>query len=172
MKPPSTAEDDDWNPEPRRWKKQAHLMWDNLNMHRFASTFSQTVGASDAANYNSVVRKPTDLIALKRTIENGAVRNVFEMHRDALLMLLNATMYNSSDSELYPRAAAMAKDVENIVAQFKNTQLLLKTTPSTSASSSSSSRRRGGGGDSETSSSRKRSAAEDASGGSTKKRRK
>ena len=52
-----------------------------------------------------------DLTTIKRNIDSGFIRNVHAFERDIYLMLMNATMYNSSDHEIHQRTLEMEVDV-------------------------------------------------------------
>ena len=70
--------------------------------------------------------RPMDLNSIKKNVESGHIRTTEEFERDLMLMFFNATMYNSSDHEVYKLTRDMAEDTEKILRDYKNAQMLLK----------------------------------------------
>ncbi|XP_067103218.1 bromodomain-containing protein 8 isoform X3 [Osmerus mordax] len=125
------------------WKKAIMLVWRAAANHRYASVFLQPVSDDIAPGYHSIVHRPMDLSAIKKSIESGQIRTTAEFQRDIMLMFQNAVMYNSSDHDVFHMALEMQRDVLEHVQQFLATQLIMQT--SESAVSTKSLRGREGG---------------------------
>ena len=98
--PTDTKVNDDMTAsELKSWKKQALMLWNDMTMHRFSHMLMNPVNGS-TPGYSSCVFRPTDLTSIKRQIEAGSLRNITEFQREIYLMLLNASMFNTSDSEV------------------------------------------------------------------------
>ena len=63
--------------------------------------------------------RPTDLSAIKKSIENGSTRTNTEFHRDVALMFLNSVFYNPCDNEVHRLAKEML-DESNSIIQVDN----------------------------------------------------
>ncbi|KAM9414006.1 bromodomain-containing protein 8-like isoform 2-T2 [Salvelinus alpinus] len=112
------------------WKKAIMLVWRAAANHRYASVFLQSVSEDIAPGYHSIVHRPMDLSAIKKSIEAGQIRTTAEFQRDIMLMFQNAVMYNSSDHDVFHMALEMQRDVLEHVQQFLATQLIMQTSES------------------------------------------
>ncbi|KAM9513447.1 bromodomain-containing protein 8-like isoform 1-T1 [Salvelinus alpinus] len=112
------------------WKKAIMLVWRAAANHRYASVFLQSVSDDIAPGYHSIVHRPMDLSAIKKSIEAGQIRTTAEFQRDIMLMFQNAVMYNSSDHDVFHMALEMQRDVLEHVQQFLATQLIMQTSES------------------------------------------
>lgn len=81
---------------------------------------------ADAPDYLDIVFRPMDLNSIKRNVESGHIRTTEDFERDLMLMFFNATMYNSSDHEVYNLTRDMHEDTEKILTDYKKAQLLMK----------------------------------------------
>ena len=68
-----------------------------------------------APGYSNVVYRPMDLTTIKKNIENGNIKTTKEFQRDITLMFTNASMYNSSNHDVYKIVLEMYKEVMNNV---------------------------------------------------------
>ncbi|XP_068571923.1 bromodomain-containing protein 8 isoform X5 [Cebidichthys violaceus] len=112
------------------WKKAIMLVWRAAANHRYANVFLQPVTDEIAPGYHSIVQRPMDLAAIKKSIETGLIRNTAEFQRDIMLMFQNAVMYNSLDHDVYHMALEMQRDVLEQIQQFLATQLIMETSES------------------------------------------
>ena len=110
----------------RAWKKSIILVWNQISQHKNANLFVNAVTEADAPDYRDIVFRPMDLNSIKRNVESGHIRTTEEFERDLMLMFFNATMYNSSDHEVYKLTKDMHEDTEKILTDYKNAQLLMK----------------------------------------------
>ncbi|XP_056267605.1 bromodomain-containing protein 8-like isoform X2 [Pseudoliparis swirei] len=112
------------------WKKAIMLVWRAAANHRYANVFLQPVTHEIAPGYHSIVQRPMDLAAIKKSIETGVIRTTAEFQRDIMLMFQNAVMYNSLDHDVYHMALEMQRDVLEQIQQFLATQLIMETAES------------------------------------------
>ncbi|XP_059208433.1 bromodomain-containing protein 8 [Centropristis striata] len=112
------------------WKKAIMLVWRAAANHRYANVFLQPVTDEIAPGYHSIVQRPMDLAAIKKSIETGLIRTTAEFQRDIMLMFQNAVMYNSLDHDVYHMALEMQRDVLEQIQQFLATQLIMETSES------------------------------------------
>ncbi|XP_068456358.1 bromodomain-containing protein 8 isoform X2 [Clinocottus analis] len=112
------------------WKKAIMLVWRAAANHRYANVFLQPVTHEIAPGYHSIVQRPMDLAAIKKSIETGLIRTTAEFQRDIMLMFQNAVMYNSLDHDVYHMALEMQRDVLEQIQQFLATQLIMETSGS------------------------------------------
>ncbi|XP_034407031.1 bromodomain-containing protein 8 [Cyclopterus lumpus] len=112
------------------WKKAIMLVWRAAANHRYANVFLQPVTHEIAPGYHSIVQRPMDLAAIKKSIETGLIRTTAEFQRDIMLMFQNAVMYNSLDHDVYHMALEMQRDVLEQIQQFLATQLIMETSDS------------------------------------------
>ena len=110
----------------RAWKKSIILVWNQISQHKNANLFVNAVTEADAPDYRNIVFRPMDLNSIKRNVESGHIRTTEEFERDLMLMFFNATMYNSSDHEVYKLTRDMHEDTEKILTDYKNAQRLMK----------------------------------------------
>ncbi|KAL3042961.1 hypothetical protein OYC64_020804 [Pagothenia borchgrevinki] len=112
------------------WKKAIMLVWRAAANHRYANVFLQPVSDEIAPGYHSIVQRPMDLAAIKKSIETGVIRTTAEFQRDIMLMFQNAVMYNSLDHDVYHMALEMQRDVLEQIQQYLATQLIMETSES------------------------------------------
>ncbi|XP_063750405.1 bromodomain-containing protein 8 isoform X2 [Eleginops maclovinus] len=112
------------------WKKAIMLVWRAAANHRYANVFLQPVTDEIAPGYHSIVQRPMDLAAIKKSIETGLIRTTAEFQRDIMLMFQNAVMYNSLDHDVYHMALEMQRDVLEQIQQYLATQLIMETSES------------------------------------------
>ncbi|KAJ1911895.1 hypothetical protein IWQ60_009918 [Tieghemiomyces parasiticus] len=129
-----TAEQRDRDKKLKNWKKLIGMIWRNIANHRAASLFEGPIKAQDAPGYHDLIKRPIDLKAIRLRIRDDKITTTDEFHRDILLMLMNALMYNSEDSEVYQMTLEMYEAAEDIIATFKNSEAF-SSRPSGSAGS-------------------------------------
>jgi len=118
----SSEEDRDY----RAWKKSIILVWSQISQHKNANLFANAVTEADAPDYRDIVFRPMDLNSIKKNVESGHIKTTEEFERDLMLMFFNATMYNSSDHEVYKLTVDMHRDTQKILVDYKSAQLLQK----------------------------------------------
>merc|ERR1719481_790344 len=118
----STEEDRDY----RAWKKSIILVWSQISQHKNANLFANAVTEADAPDYRDIVFRPMDLNSIKKNVESGHIKTTEEFERDLMLMFFNATMYNSSDHEVYKLTVDMHRGTQKILVDYKSAQLLQK----------------------------------------------
>lgn len=75
------------NPDPKTWRKQAMTLWKDMDLHRFAMTFSQvarTVPAGENDLYNGTVLQQRDMNSIKKDIANEKVRIMVLLYQEQL----------------------------------------------------------------------------------------
>eukprot|EP00094_Tigriopus_californicus_P004048 TCALIF_03899-PA protein Name:"Similar to BRD8 Bromodomain-containing protein 8 (Homo sapiens)" AED:0.39 eAED:0.40 QI:0/0/0/0.5/1/1/2/0/779 len=82
------------------FKNQGLLILNNIQTHQFALTFETAMSAKSAPDYPNIILRPMDLKTIKSNLEAGTVSNMHEMFRDLSLMLLNATMFSPTGSQV------------------------------------------------------------------------
>jgi len=108
------------------WKKAAIMLWKQIADHKYASIFMNPVKDEHAKSYSTVIKEPMDLARVRKRIDQGIIRNSQSLQRDLLLIFQNAMMYNSSKTEIYRMAFEMEKDVNQQVADFIGTRMMVK----------------------------------------------
>jgi len=63
---------------------------------------------------------------IRRKIEAGLIKDGPTLHRELLHLFQNAMMYNSSSSEVYRMAFEMQRDVNEQVADFIGTRMIIQ----------------------------------------------
>lgn len=121
----STVNDDDR--DYRAWKKSILLTWREISSHKNASLFQKPITEEHAPGYRSLIFRPTDLSAIKKSIENGSTRTNTEFHRDVALMFLNSIFYNPCDNEVHRLAKEMLDESNSIIQEHFNAQLLAQS---------------------------------------------
>ncbi|CAH0404115.1 unnamed protein product [Chilo suppressalis] len=109
---PESPSGTDAEREHRLWKKSVMLVYSRLCAHKYASLFLRPISDEEAPGYSTVIKRPMDLSAIRRNIENGVIRTTAEFQRDVLLMLSNALMYNSSEHSVYTMAKEMHEEAQ------------------------------------------------------------
>ncbi|RUS69833.1 hypothetical protein EGW08_022402 [Elysia chlorotica] len=111
----------------KQWKKSIMLVWRAAATHKYANVFLHPVTNDIAPGYHSVVLRPMDLSTIKKNVETGVIRTTVDFQRDMMLMFTNATMYNSSDHNVFKMAKEMYDDVMQHLEQYVNTQMMMQT---------------------------------------------
>lgn len=83
-----------------------------------------------ARSYSTCVKQPMDLQRVRKRIENGEISDSNSLQRDLLLIFQNAMMYNSSKTDIYRMAFEMQRDVNQQVADFIGTRMMVKSNES------------------------------------------
>ncbi|CBY38075.1 unnamed protein product [Oikopleura dioica] len=102
------------------------LLWKQIAEHKYASVFKNPVKDSKAKSYSICIKSSTDLMQIRRKIEAGLIKNGPTLHRELLHLFQNAMMYNSSSSEVYRMAFEMQRDVNEQVADFIGTRMIIQ----------------------------------------------
>jgi len=108
------------------WKKAAIMLWKQIADHKHASKFMNPVTDEIANKYSTVIKEPMDLNRVRKRIDQGVIRNSLSLQRDLLLIFQNAMMYNSSKTDIYRMALEMERDVNQQVADFIGTQMMVE----------------------------------------------
>ncbi|KAJ1982034.1 hypothetical protein H4R33_005109 [Dimargaris cristalligena] len=106
----------------KNWKKLIFMIWQDIANHRSASLFTIPIKAQDAPGYYDIIKRPIDLKTIRLRIRDDKITTTDEFHRDILLMLQNALMYNSEDSEVYQMTLEMLYAAEDIIGNFKTSE--------------------------------------------------
>eukprot|EP01134_Creolimax_fragrantissima_P003470 CFRG3470T1 len=122
--PQSEDEDvavDSGNKRQKTTRRLLHSLLRDIMNHKYANTFLKPVNASEAPNYFSIVRRPMDLVSIKKRIDDGTISSAVEFRRDLMLVFTNAMMYNESDHDVYIMAHDMKADVIEQLQMFVTT---------------------------------------------------
>ncbi|KAK6475838.1 bromodomain-containing protein 8-like [Huso huso] len=92
-------------------KKILRQTWNVIASHKYAYMFLKPVNEKFAPEYYRVVKRPMDLLTLKRRVAKGLVDTLEGFQGEVMLMFQNAMMYNDPDSEVYRRAVSMQGDI-------------------------------------------------------------
>ncbi|KAJ3290090.1 hypothetical protein HDU79_003506 [Rhizoclosmatium sp. JEL0117] len=103
--------------EKRRFKKTCMMIWSKLAEHRYGNVFTR---AEKSPFYLSVIKNPINLTVIKNRIRDGEISTMEEFHRDILLMLANAVMFNDEGSEIAEMAKTLRVFVETELATLEN----------------------------------------------------
>lgn len=112
------------------WKKSAIMLWKQIADHKYASVFMNPVTDEIARSYSTCIKQPMDLWSVRKRIESGSIPNSKSLQRDLLLIFQNAMMYNSSRTDIYRMAFEMERDVNQQVADFIGTRMMVKSNQS------------------------------------------
>ncbi|XP_077291793.1 bromodomain containing 8 isoform X2 [Arctopsyche grandis] len=160
----STSEQDK---DYRIWKKSVSLALNRLCALKYASLFLRPITDEQAPGYSQAIKKPMDLSTIRRNIDLGVIKTTQEFHRDVLLMLTNALMYNRTDHRVYTMAQDTIREAISEInlllqaqahAAAQTPTLSRLTRPPRPASRSAGTplkRKRGGGSDTPTSKKRR-----------------
>ncbi|KAI9088025.1 hypothetical protein DFS34DRAFT_481208 [Phlyctochytrium arcticum] len=91
------------------WKKTVNFILAKIADHRYGNVFSTPVKEE---GYGAVVKQPMSLDLVRARVRKGITTTTPAFHRDLLLMLANAIMYNSEDSEVFGMALEMKAFVD------------------------------------------------------------
>lgn len=119
---PATPEPTEEEKEHLAWKKSVLGVLGRIMQHKHAHHFTAPVSEVVAPDYRDMVYRPMDLGSIKTNIESGHINNTEGMLRDIHLMLLNAIMYSSSDSEIFARTVVMQTDTYKLLNDFTSSQ--------------------------------------------------
>lgn len=114
---PASSDDRDY----RSWKKSILLLYNSLAGHRCASIFAKPITDEQAPNYSQLILQPMDLQSLKRNIDSGQIRNIFDFQLYVMRMCYNAIFYNINDDVICERAKEMLNDALQQIAEFSVT---------------------------------------------------
>lgn len=117
--PVSPASSDDR--DHRSWKKSILLLYSSLSGHKCASIFAKPITDEQAPNYSQLILQPMDLQSLKRNIDSGQIRNIFEFQIYVMRMCYNAIFYNINDDVICERAKEMLHDALTQINEFSLT---------------------------------------------------
>ncbi|XP_061473649.1 bromodomain-containing protein 8-like [Rhineura floridana] len=93
------------------FKKTLLSIWKMVAGHRYSGPFLKPVSEKQAPGYKDVVKRPTDLSTIKRSLSKGQIQNMVQFQRDLMLMFQNAVMYNSSNHHIHRIAVEMQREV-------------------------------------------------------------
>ncbi|OQS00052.1 histone acetyltransferase [Thraustotheca clavata] len=97
--------------EPGSLKAQLQTLWKSLSNHRSAWPFHEPVDTTLVIDYLDIVKKPIDLSAIQKRIEDNVYPNKAAFKADLDLMCENCMLYNSSETNYYKAA----KDLQEYI---------------------------------------------------------
>eukprot|EP00123_Amoebidium_parasiticum_P013564 comp22029_c0_seq1/m.31968 comp22029_c0_seq1/g.31968 ORF comp22029_c0_seq1/g.31968 comp22029_c0_seq1/m.31968 type:complete len:814 (-) comp22029_c0_seq1:24-2465(-) len=101
-------------------KKMLMEVWGTMRHHKHANMFLRPAKANPNApfSYSDVVRRPVDLVKLRKMIEEGEVNTLVELERNAMLMFANALMFNPVGTSVYELTVEMRRDAKESFELF------------------------------------------------------
>ncbi|KAI9209662.1 uncharacterized protein BJ171DRAFT_484660 [Polychytrium aggregatum] len=96
----------------KAWKRTALMIWSKIADHRCGNVFMHPVKKEHVPDYFDIIKQPMNLATIKNRIRDGEITTNAEFHRDLLLILNNARLYNREDSEIYKHTTEMNDYVE------------------------------------------------------------
>ena len=86
------------------WRKKILLILRELSLHKKGFLFTKTVKDSDAPGYSEIIKRPVSLNGIKVAIKEGKLCSNAQVHKELLLMILNALTYNPPKSTVHQSA--------------------------------------------------------------------
>ena len=103
---------------PQQRKLLLRTVWTNISNHRCGSIFKKPITEHEAPGYHESVLRAMDLQTIKRRVEDGSIHTTRDFLRDLYLMVHNALMYNSSDSDIAQYALDIREEITRLVTEF------------------------------------------------------
>ncbi|XP_075147813.1 bromodomain containing 8 [Haematobia irritans] len=143
------SSDRDESRDSRTYKKSLLSIYNVLQNSKHASTIQRIV-TDDTSAYKleNICLKPIDFVGIKRNIESGNTRTVYELQRDVLLMCQNALFLTKTSSSTTKIILAFQQECQNIrefMPNFCDPQIKLDRETRDTKSSGSTSSSTGGG---------------------------
>lgn len=112
---PASSDRDESRDLNRTYKKSLLSIYNVLHNSKNAGTL-QKVFSGDTSTYKleDICLKPIDFISIKKNIEAGSTRTIYELQRDVLLMCQNALFILKSNSPLTKNVLAFQQECQNI----------------------------------------------------------
>ncbi|KAL2642333.1 hypothetical protein R1flu_009920 [Riccia fluitans] len=126
---------EDMSPSGKKSRKEGKILGKFLPLleclrvicaHKSAHPFRQRQEYQEKRNYNLVVRRHMDLGMIRSRLEEGAYSGSVEFFRDLLLMLTNALVYHSKDSQDFSAAKVLRSYALTEMEKILQTEALLK----------------------------------------------
>lgn len=90
---------------------------------RHAWAFRDPVKKENAPNYYEVIKRPTNLTAIKKKLTEGTIQTTLEFHREMLLLFTNAMIFNPHYHEVHVMAVDMCNYFEELVHNLEDQEL-------------------------------------------------
>lgn len=105
------------------WKKSAIYILERILEHKCASIFQTPI---KDLRYQNIIKKPMHLDLIKSRIKKGIIKSTNEFHRDLMLILSNAIIFNGEDSDISIRAIELREFIQSeIVTLQESTSSLI-----------------------------------------------
>ncbi|KAJ8246816.1 hypothetical protein GJAV_G00255690 [Gymnothorax javanicus] len=130
-RPPLATESPGRRSSCQDFRKLLRDICNDISGHKHAELFLRPVNEKFAPHYYSVVKRPVDLLTLRRGVARGEVDSLETLNHQLMLMFQNALMFNSADSQVYAGARAMQREV------LQHVQMLIDEVQSRDQSGSS-----------------------------------
>ncbi|KAH8967210.1 hypothetical protein BDL97_03G066900 [Sphagnum fallax] len=117
----------------RRWAQADPLLeiWKAVSASKHAAPFRRPVASR--GDYDAIVYQRMDLSTIRRHLENELTYSISDMHRDLILTVTNALVYNKKGSDVYNMAlklrAHITKLFEKEVSTTKQKQRVSLSVP-------------------------------------------
>ncbi|XP_063303330.1 bromodomain-containing protein 8-like [Pelobates fuscus] len=98
-----------------QFKKSLTTVWKTIVSHRFSGPFMKPVSDKQAPGYQKIVKRPMDLVTVKRGVSKGRIKSIVEFQQNVMLVFQNAIMYNSSNHVIYHKAIEMQHDTVELL---------------------------------------------------------
>ena len=85
-------------------KQKLLTLVENVSAMKFAKPFRSPVMPEEVPTYAAIIRKPTDLGAIKVQVEDGTIASRYELMKAMMLLCKNAMTFNPPDTEFYNHA--------------------------------------------------------------------
>lgn len=111
----------------KKFQQLINIVWRDISNHRFGGVFQQPIREQDASGYYEIVKRPMDLKTIKGKIRDGHITSSSQFHRDILLMLANAHMYNKPGTPVADMTQEMYQHAEEQIRNFMDTESMIET---------------------------------------------
>ncbi|KAM7362207.1 bromodomain containing 8 isoform 1-T2 [Cochliomyia hominivorax] len=150
--PNSPASSDRDERELRASKKSLLSIYNVLYASKYSATLQRVLNdelSSSTHKLEDICLRPIDFVTIKKNIETGLIRTVYELQRDILLMCQNALMITKSSSTTFKTILQFQQECQNIREFMANgcepSHKLEREARDTKSNSSTSSSTGGGG---------------------------
>lgn len=110
----------------KAWRRMILPIWEDIVNHRHGPVFKTLMKLETAPGYYEAIRCPLDLQMIRQRIRDGTIRSTSEFHRDLLLMVTNAFMYNKEGTAMNRYAQEMKTFIEEKMRAHRNTEHLIR----------------------------------------------
>lgn len=105
-------------PENHEWRRKMLTVLREISLHKKGYIFTRVVRDSDAPGYSEIVKRPVSLGSIKLGIRDRKLCSTPQVHKELLLMILNALSYNSPESSVHQSALEVLSLIDMLFAKL------------------------------------------------------